>query len=277
MTHEQPRALLRVASMPLERYVAHVVATESDAGTPPEALRALAVVVRTYALAAADSWRHADAALCNLTHCQAMNGAVRGERLAAARQAAEATRGEVLRLADGSLAVPLFHASCGGHTADPAELFGGEDRSGARAVEDAGCKSNWRALLTRRQFSSAYEVAFGVPPGPALKAERLRLARGAGGFVIHVADRSAARGEDGPRRCLGDRLARALDATMRYGAVRSSRMRFIDLPEGVAIEGSGIGHGAGLCQAGAARRAGRGEEHEMILAHYFPRAKLSTL
>jgi stage II sporulation protein D len=43
------------------------------------------------------------------------------------------------------------------------------------------------------------------------------------------------------------------------------------------MEGQGTGHGAGLCQLGAADLAARGETFGQILAHYFPNTTLSTL
>ncbi len=45
----------------------------------------------------------------------------------------------------------------------------------------------------------------------------------------------------------------------------------------IQFEGTGMGHGVGLCQYGAQERAGRGESWEEILAWYYPQAAISSL
>ena len=46
---------------------------------------------------------------------------------------------------------------------------------------------------------------------------------------------------------------------------------------GVEFEGSGSGHGVGLCQWGARIQAEAGRKYETILKHYFPGATLSVV
>lgn len=41
------------------------------------------------------------------------------------------------------------------------------------------------------------------------------------------------------------------------------------------IEGSGSGHGVGLCQAGALSRAEAGESPDAIIRYYYPGASLA--
>ena len=41
------------------------------------------------------------------------------------------------------------------------------------------------------------------------------------------------------------------------------------------FDGRGFGHGVGLCQAGAAARAARGDDYRAILDHYFPGTALT--
>ena len=45
---------------------------------------------------------------------------------------------------------------------------------------------------------------------------------------------------------------------------------------GVRLEGSGWGHGVGLCQIGAAVMASKGYDYRQILAHYYPGANLNA-
>ncbi|HMK73899.1 MAG TPA: SpoIID/LytB domain-containing protein, partial [Myxococcaceae bacterium] len=143
-----------LVELPLERYVAEVVAGESISGTPEEALRALAVVVRSFVLAQGP--RHAEADVCDLAHCQVLRGTgVSSEHRERARAAADATRGQVLVLASGAVAEAPFHAACGGHTADPRQVLGSAG-SGAASVADPGCPAlAWAADVPLAAFRAA--------------------------------------------------------------------------------------------------------------------------
>ena len=278
--------------LPLERYVAGVVASELPPGTPPEAMRAQAVVARSFALAARG--RHAGDRLCDLAHCQVLRGhGIDAEHRVAAATAAHATAGQVLRLRSGRVAEAVYHGSCGGHTADPVEVFGGGgEATGAAAVPDPGCAGpGWSARIpldvllgvARERFAAADTEG---PPERAWRSRLdhvsrpsaetvespsdLTLVRGAGGWVVQVRSRDGA-------RTSGDGFARALDRALGWGQVRSARFHLAADPGGVRLGGSGLGHGVGLCQAGAARRALGGESYPSILRHYFPQATLGRV
>lgn len=255
-----------VLRMPMERYVARVVASESDPGTPRAALEALAIVVRSWALSSQP--RHDDARFCDLAHCQLLRGRGLAPRLEDdAQAAATATQGRVLRLPDGRVANATFHAACGGHTADPREVFGPTDDSGAAAVADPGCPvARWSARIPRATWE---RVARSLLPRdtPPFAAEELVLVRGRGGSVVQIVG-------PGDVRAAGDAFARALDAAMGFGVVRSARFEARIVGDEVLLLGSGLGHGVGLCQAGASLRARHGEDAAAILAHYFPHARL---
>jgi stage II sporulation protein D len=260
--------LALVLELPLERYVAEVVASETKPNTPEEALRAQAVVVRSYVLAQGP--RHADADVCDLAHCQLLRrgGGVPEAHRAAARAATLATAGRVLVLASGAIAETPFHAACGGHTADPGEVFGSAV-TGAASVEDTGCPAKaWDTAVPRARFRAALGTVFSrsrlAEVSPAdISPEGLELVKGQGGYVVRVL---APEG----RAARGDAVARALDKAMGWGVVRSGRFTFETAGDTVWVHGAGLGHGLGLCQAGAALRAANGQRYSEILRHYFP-------
>jgi stage II sporulation protein D len=103
--------------MDLETAVASVVQAESLTGTPFEALKAQAVVTRSYFVAGAG--RHAGFDFCDLTHCQFLREAPRPGSPAA--RAAEATRDLIITFDDKPVAA-MFTRSCGGHTLTPADI-----------------------------------------------------------------------------------------------------------------------------------------------------------
>jgi peptidoglycan hydrolase-like amidase len=102
--------LLPVVTMDLETAVASATAAESPPGAPLEALKAQAVVARSYYAARP---RHAQFDFCDTTHCQFLREPPAPETPAAL--AAAATRGVVLEWNGAPLAA-LYSASCGGYT-----------------------------------------------------------------------------------------------------------------------------------------------------------------
>jgi stage II sporulation protein D len=106
-----------IITMDLETAVASAVAAESDSDTPPEALKAQAVVARSYFLAGGG--RHRDFDFCDLTHCQFLREPPAPDSSAAV--AARETQGIVLTFEEKPFA-PMFSRSCGGHTRTPAEV-----------------------------------------------------------------------------------------------------------------------------------------------------------
>lgn len=109
--------VLPMVTMDLETAVASAVAAESDSQASLEALKAQAVVARSYFLAGGG--RHHDFGFCDLTHCQFLREPPAQDSSAAV--ATRGTRGIVLTYEEKPFA-PMFSRSCGGHTRTPAEL-----------------------------------------------------------------------------------------------------------------------------------------------------------
>lgn len=109
--------LIPVVTMDLETAVASAVQAETASGTAAEALKAQAVVSRSYFVAGAG--RHEDFDFCDLTHCQFLREPPAADSPAAI--AAVATRGLVLTYED-KLFAAMFTPSCGGHTRTPGEI-----------------------------------------------------------------------------------------------------------------------------------------------------------
>src|SRR5262249_36274950 len=91
-----------VQTLPLEIYVARVVAGEMLRDSQPAALEALAITIRTFALANRNRHRADGFDLCDQTHCQVLRTAT-----AATERAATATASRVL-LRDGAPASIYF-------------------------------------------------------------------------------------------------------------------------------------------------------------------------
>lgn len=106
-------ALEAVVSLDIETAVASVAAAESPPGAPPEALKAQAVVARSYYLATRG--RHAGFDFCDTTHCQFLRDP------ALDTSAARETAGLML-LCRAAPVAALYSASCGGRTKSLEEI-----------------------------------------------------------------------------------------------------------------------------------------------------------
>jgi peptidoglycan hydrolase-like amidase len=100
-----------IVSMERETAVASIVAAESPPGAPLEALKAQAVVARSFLTAA--HHRHEDFDFCDTTHCQFLREPPAPESPAA--KASAQTRDLVITYQGQPLAA-LYSANCGGKT-----------------------------------------------------------------------------------------------------------------------------------------------------------------
>jgi stage II sporulation protein D len=186
------RELAPAVSMDLEVAVASAVASESPPGASLEALKAQAVVTRSYYVATRG--RHAGFDFCDTTHCQFLRqppGPAHPASLAAA-----ATEGLVLAWRDAPLAA-LFSANCGGRTRTLAELGIPTDGYPYYSVECPSCRAAspaWEAQLDLKdaqpllagknleqsRLELGRKLGWGVIPGSNFEARRE-----GGKFVIH--------------------------------------------------------------------------------------------
>jgi stage II sporulation protein D (peptidoglycan lytic transglycosylase) len=151
--------VLPVITMDLETAVASVVAAEAMPGTELEALKAQAVVTRSYFFAGAG--RHHEFDFCDLTHCQFLREPpAPGSNVATASQA---TRGLVLRY-EGKPIATMFTRSCGGRTRTPAELNISEGTYPYFSVVCAYCNRNptrWTRTISKFDASILVEKGEG--------------------------------------------------------------------------------------------------------------------
>lgn len=244
-------ALLLINELPLEAYVAGVVSAEVPDLWPLPALRAQAVLARTLALRGGD---HPGKRLCDLTHCQVYAGGRRSDAVQVARD----TQGRVLTYR-GALIQPLYHSTCGGERVSNAAIFGGAALPYLHEGSDPYCaESPHAARWTVRVLDSELSRALGRSRIEALQV----LSQTSGGWVAHMA-------VDG-RPMSGYRFWQAVGRELGWGVLKS--MRFTVRRDGNAyvFDGSGLGHGVGLCQWGAKGQAERGIPYARILASYYP-------
>ncbi len=252
----------RVATMPLEEYVAEVLAGEGEPGAPDVTQQALAIVVRTFAVVNAGRHVRDGYDLCDTTHCQVIRAAT-----PATRRAARATAGRVLTY-NGEPAEVFYSASCGGRSESAADIWsGGAKLPYLQSVEDDvhGDESEWTLDRTLREVQRALERG-------GIDAGRLRDVQVDGRTRSGRVARVRLVGVD-PDTITGDQFRAALGAR----ELRSTAFSLSRDGNRLRFTGRGYGHGVGLCVIGAGRRAARGETVEAILGLYFPGLLLARL
>lgn len=249
-----------VIELELERYLMGVLPVEMHPDWPTEALKAQAVLARTYAARRLTAGGRDAFDLIAGTIDQEFrwdeSPPVRVEA------AVRATRGETLTERSGGLAEVTYHSCCGGHTADATEVWGRASPA-IVSVDDELCSICPNYFWTLRLDPVELGGAVGLGPveevriedrGPSGRVRRLVLTDGA---------RSVTMTGMGFRTALG---AARLPST-------HLQVRAVDDRAGPhwLLQGSGSGHGAGLCQWGARARAEAGQNYRDILSAYFPR------
>ncbi len=264
------QTLTIVEEASVEEYLEGVLPHEMDPGWPLEALKAQAVVARTFTYANMGKFRKDGFDLTADTRSQVYKGmtGVNENVRAAVRQ----TRGEVLGW-KGKLLRVYYHACCGGATTDAGAAWGndGEIPPPLRGVRDPWCATSphmkWIAYFAWADLTAAIsERRMLTSP---LKSLRIG-ARDAAGYVRTFLIKSGR--EDVEMK------ASDLRGALGAGEMKSVRIRTVNmLKKGVEFIGGGSGHGVGLCQWGARLQAEKGRNYTKILSFYFPGSELSEV
>jgi stage II sporulation protein D len=250
-----------VARIPLEDYVAAALESEAQEFQEPEALKAMAVAVRTYA--ATNPHRHTGADVCSGTHCQRLRFPV-SLRM---REAAQATRDEVVTYA-GKPARVFYHQNCGGATASAASVWGGRGLPYLVSKRDPYCErysGSWRVNISK---VSLQRVLAGQASGAIDPVQLVVMGRNTSGRVSTV--------RAGARKWSGTQFRDLLSGMSGQQAIRSGRFQILESTDYFTFVGKGAGHGVGLCQHGAVARAEAGHDYRQILAAYFPGTQVAS-
>ncbi len=262
----QGPGLLLVNELAMEEYVAGTVRGEASERWPSEALRALAVVARSYAVY--QQGRGAGKAFHLVAGNQDQNFAGWAVEGSPPREAARATAGQVLTW-QGRVFPTFYHSDSGGFTEAAQSVFSGDVPPLLGVRDEFSMESpnyTWTvtislAVIGERLRRGGLDV--GQVSGLTI-LERSPSFRVARMTVEHSRGTSTLRGADF-RRLIG------------YDALKSTLFVPIAQNGAVRFEGRGWGHGVGLSQFGAKGMADRGYTYPQILEHYYPGTVLVTL
>ena len=262
-----------INDLPMEDYVAGVVTAEMPYYWPAEALKAQAVVTRTYTLAlilekSRESPRPEwDVESTGLTH-QEYQGLPGEHPLGIA--AVEATAGQILTW-NGAVFRTYFSSTCGGHTEACGLVWDDYPTIPPLAGVTCGhCKYSkyyeWTETLALADVERALRRA-GKDPGAVRRLDFADTNRDGHVDVVTVG---------GPRQTLE---MRGNDFRLAVGPSALKSLFFTAKRAGNAYEltGHGWGHGVGLCQYGAKGLADLLKKYDEILKYYYPKTELKKV
>ncbi len=256
----EANALVR---MDTETYVAGVVAGEMPNTWPFEALKAQAILARTFVmkfLTEKDSRYPGADISTDIAEAQAYNAAAVNERVL---QAVRETSGTILICEDGSLPYTWFHAHSGGMTECAVDGIDwqGEEPAYTRITEGREADAaEWEAVFSAADFLAACRKAgYDVQSCHSISIGQKGKSGRAVTLVVDGTAMNAAR----LRISLGSSL------------MRSTLLTDISVSgDTIRVAGRGYGHGVGMPQWGAHALAEQGWDAQRIALHYYKGLRL---
>ncbi|MCZ7612644.1 MAG: SpoIID/LytB domain-containing protein [Ignavibacteriaceae bacterium] len=261
----------------LEDYVKGVLAKEMPIGKNEEnleALKALAICVRTYALQKVKNGNvyfdlYAD------TRDQVYGGADAENPVS--NKAVEQTNNMILKFEDNP-ALVYYHSTCGGYTENSQNVFTKEHLpylSGIKDGSDPYCKISprfeWKETYSKELIIERLKAYSLLNNNNYTLKDIIILSTFDSGRIneleFKVVDTN---GNEKSIVVKGNEIRNVLRTANGKSILWSNMFELIVSSDSVELIGKGFGHGVGLCQWGAISLSKMGWSYEDILDHYYP-------
>ena len=278
-----------INTIDLEEYLCSVLSSEMNANSPMELLKAHAVISRSWAIRAMQKPNHEGYDVCADDHCQRYEGLRRMNERAV--EAVRATAGQVLMYGD-AVCDCRYYKCCGGKTEIWRTCWEDIDVPYIQSVTCDYCKRpspkvlrlvlndydqetkdfrDWSVTYTAEELSAIVREKSGIDFGEII--DLIPLHRGASGRIDQL-------------KIVGTKHTEVIGKELKIrlwlskSCLYSSWFEVSRNPSPVTgnpswtLIGHGWGHGAGLCQIGAAVMASEGKKYEEILSYYYHNTQL---
>lgn len=255
-----------IAVLEIDEYLRGVIPSEMPATWPIEALKAQAVVARSFTLKQVQSRRaepyHLDSTVNDQVYKYDIP--ISYENLKKINDIIASTKGMVL--VDDKLQVvrALYHADCAGRTEKSSNVWGGNEVE--FSVVDPHCPQasahTWELSILKNDIAKVFQIK-----DPVVNVEKVNLTDS--GRVKKILIKTAQN-----KYYYSGQVFRK---KMGYSKIKSTHFEISEKDGKLLFKGLGFGHGVGMCQWGARKWADNGKDYKAILKHYFPGYKLHTL
>ena len=258
-----------VEQVPIDEYLVNVVSAEMPADFEVEALKAQAIVARTYTIYKAQNKKHENADICDdSTCCQAWIN--KEDRLAKWEESkresnwqkitdcVNQTKGKIIVYGNQPINA-FFHSNSGGVTETPVNVWGGGDYPYLQSVQTAGeegyTQYNSEVTLTRDELieklkANYADISINFDDDNDLKI----IENTESGRVKTVK--------------FGNHNISGVETRTLLG-LKSTNFEIIKENEKIKFSVKGYGHGVGMSQTGADAMAKQGNNCEEIIKHFY--------
>ncbi|TLD43002.1 MAG: hypothetical protein JETT_0685 [Candidatus Jettenia ecosi] len=251
-----------IEEVDLESFIAGVVGSEMPKAWNEEALRAQAIIARTYAMykrkVKQDKAYHLD--MLELAYRGMSNETVRINKIV------QETKG-IIMVYNWNIFPAYFHSTCGGHTENCSHVFGDDSIPPLRGVVCNYCNNSKYSLWSKDISKSDIEKKLKEANIYVSNIHTINaLDQGLGEHCSRIEIISA----NGTREMSANGFRLLIGPNYLYSTAFDSRSN----GKSITFSGKGLGHGVGLCQYGAQNMAKNGFGYESILKHYYPKIEL---
>lgn len=266
-----------VEEVDLEDYIVHVVSAEMPADFEPEALKAQAIVARTYTMYKANNPKHDNADICDDSACcQAwVSKEKRFERWEEDKAQANwdkivkcvnDTKGKIITYNNEPINA-FFHANSGGTTEIPGEVWGGSNLPYLQVVTTAGeeCYTQYSSEVVLK-YDELLNKLKGKYSDIAIdfnNNEDIKILEYTGSGRVKTIK-------------FGNHNLSGVETRTILG-LKSTNFEFEKNDGEIIFKVKGYGHGVGMSQTGADSLAKEGKNAEEIVKHFYKDVEISNI
>lgn len=267
----------QVEELAMDEYLYGVVSAEMPANYELEALKAQAVVARTYtAYKMEHAGKHSEADICDDSSC-CQAWITKEKRLSRWNEnekesnwnkiveAVNSTAGKIITY-NGEPINAFFHANSGGTTETVSNVWGGTDYPYLQSVETSG-----------EEGYSQYESTVTLTKDELIEKVKEKHPEIEIDYNIENAIKITEYTESGRVKTIqiGNIAISGVEARTIFG-LRSAKFN-VEVGENITFSVMGYGHGVGLSQTGADSMAKQGSNFEQIINHYYAGIKIENI
>lgn len=269
----------KVEEVALDEYLYGVVSAEMPASFEKEALKAQAVVARTYTIykIVNNDGKHEDADICDdSTCCQAWiskenrlskwKEEERNSNWSKIVEAVNDTQGKIITY-EGKPINAFFHSNSGGTTEAPINVWGGSGypylQSVSTSGEDAYSQYNSEAEFTKKEFEEKIKKEHSDFKIDYKKEDCIKVEEYTEGNRVKSVK-------------IGNLDLSGVEVRNIFG-LRSANFKIIMKNNKIRFEVLGYGHGVGMSQTGADSLAKEGKNYEDIIHHFYTGVEIENM
>ncbi len=266
-----------VEEVELDQYLCHVVSAEMPATYELEALKAQAVVARTYTIYKVKNKKHENADICDdSTCCQAWVS--KEDRLARweesqresnwqkIEQCVKETKGKVITYNNEPINA-FFHSNSGGTTELPVNVWGGTGLPYLQVVETAG-EEGYQQYASEVELSNEELIT-------KLKSKyediQINFENSEDIKILEYTDSNRVKTVK-----FGNHEISGVEARSLFG-LKSTNFEIVKEAQKIKFTVKGYGHGVGMSQTGADAMAKQGSNYEEIIHHFYAGVEIKEI